>query len=96
MRDDDADRYERTAEAAGMTLSEWARQALREAQRKQSSGDVERKLAALRRAVSYNFPPEPDIDTLLAEMEAGRLAEIEQGLGTRPPTHPPDADADAA
>jgi hypothetical protein len=38
------------------------------------------KLALIRKAAGYNFPAEPDIDTLLAEMEAGRLAEIEAGL----------------
>ncbi len=85
LRDEDMDRYTRTADAAGMTLSEWTRQALREAERRQSSGDVERKLAALRRATSHDFPAEPDIDTLLAEMERGRLAEIEAGTTARPP-----------
>jgi hypothetical protein len=78
--DDDLERYARTADAAGLTLSEWARQALRAAEREMSSGDVEAKLAVIRKAASYNFPAEPDIDTLLAEIEAGRLAEIEAGL----------------
>lgn len=81
MRDDDLDRYARTADAAGMTLSEWVRQALRVAERERSSGDVEAKLAVIRKAADYNFSAEPDIDTLLAEMEAGRLSEIEAGLG---------------
>jgi hypothetical protein len=80
VRDEDMERYERAADAAGVTRSEWVRQALRVAERERSNGDVEAKLAAIRRATSYNFPAEPDIDTLLAEMEAGRLAEIEAGL----------------
>jgi hypothetical protein len=80
LRDSDMERYSRAADAAGLTLSEWVRQALRVAERERSSGDVEAKLALLRKAASYNFPAEPDIDTLLAEMEAGRLAEIEVGL----------------
>jgi len=42
-------------------------------------GDVEAKLAAIRKAASYRFPI-PDIDTLLAEIEASRLAEIEAGM----------------
>jgi hypothetical protein len=80
VRDDDLERYSHAAEAAGTTLSEWVRQALRVAERERSSGDVEAKLALIRKAASYNFPAEPDIDTLLAEMEAGRLVEIEAGL----------------
>jgi hypothetical protein len=80
VRDDELERYARTADAAGVTLSEWVRQALRVAERERSSGDVEAKLALIREAAGYNFPAEPDIDTLLAEMEAGRLAEIEAGL----------------
>ncbi len=80
VRDEDLERYARTADTAGVTLSEWVRQALRVAERERSSGNVEAKLALIRKAASYNFPAEPDIDTLLAEMEAGRLAEIEAGL----------------
>ncbi len=73
--------YERTAKASGLSLSEWVRQALRAAQRETSSGDVEAKLALIRRAASYEIGgSEVDIDTMLAETEAGRLAEIEAGL----------------
>jgi hypothetical protein len=77
--DEDLERYRRTAQAAGINVSEWARQALRVAQREASDGDVEAKLAAIRKAASYRFP-EPDIDTMLAEIEAGRLAAIEAGM----------------
>jgi hypothetical protein len=39
------------------------------------------KRAAIRKAASYRFQErEVDIDTMLAETEAGRLAEIEAGL----------------
>jgi len=79
--DADLTGYERTAKAAGLTLSEWVRQALRAAQRESSDGDVEAKLALIRRAASYEIGgSEVDIDTMLAETEAGRLAEIEAGL----------------
>jgi len=77
--DADLERYARTADAAGLSLSEWARQALRAAEREMSSGDVETKLAVIRKAASYNFPA-ADIDTMLAETEAGYLADIEAGL----------------
>jgi hypothetical protein len=44
-----------------------------------STGDVEAKLAAIRRAAKYRFPIEPDVEKLLTEMETSRLAEIEAG-----------------
>lgn len=78
--DEELERYARTADAVGMSVSEWVRQSLRTAERKVSTGDVEAKLAAIRKAASYNFPVPPEIDTLLAEMESARLAEIEAGM----------------
>jgi hypothetical protein len=79
--DEDLELYARSADAAGLTLSEWARQALRVAERERSSGDVEAKLALIHKATSYETGGEEvDIDTMLAETEAGRLAEIEAGL----------------
>jgi hypothetical protein len=68
VKEDDLQRYERSAQASGQTLSEWARQAMSSAERRTSSGDVEAKLAAIRKAATYRFPV-PDIDTLLAEIE---------------------------
>jgi hypothetical protein len=82
VADTDLERYAHTANAAGLTLSEWARQALRQAERAQSSGDVEAKLAAIRGAASHRAGGhEVDVDTMIAETEAGRLAEIEAGMG---------------
>ncbi|MGH2854013.1 MAG: antitoxin [Solirubrobacteraceae bacterium] len=79
--DTDLTCYERTARAAGVSLSEWVRQALSVAQREASSGDVDAKLAVIRKAASYEIGGrEVDIETMLAETEAGRLAEIEAGL----------------
>jgi len=79
--DDELERYSRTADAVGLTMSEWVRQALRKAERETSSGDVEAKLAAIRKAVSYGTgDQEVDIDTMLAETEAGYLADIEAGI----------------
>lgn len=68
VKEEDLERYERSAQASGQTLSEWARQAMNAAEWHTSSGDVETKLAAIRKAATYNFPV-PDIDTLLAENE---------------------------
>ena len=81
VKDEELERYARTADALGLTMSEWVRQSLRRAEREVSTGDVEAKLAAIRKAASYNFPIPPDVDTLLAEMEAARVAEIESGMG---------------
>lgn len=81
--DADLDRYAKSADSAGLTLSEWARQALRSAEREMSSGDVAAKLAVIRRAVSHETGGrEVDIDTMLGETEAGRLADIEAGLSS--------------
>ena len=80
VKDEELERYARTAEAVGMTMSEWVRQSLRAAEREVSTGDVEAKLAAIRTAASYSFQErEVDIDTMLAETEAARLVEIEAG-----------------
>ncbi len=63
--------YESAARAEGLSLSEWTRRALSAAQRESSSGDVDSKLAAIRRATRCNLTDAPDIDTMLAEIEVG-------------------------
>jgi hypothetical protein len=81
VRDDELAAFEQVATIQGLTLSEWVRQTLRRAQRDTACDDVERKLAAIERALSYrDGPPMPDIDQLLEEMERSRLREIEEGL----------------
>ena len=54
----------------GMTVSEWVRETLREARRKVSDGDAERKLAAIRAADRHAYPT-ADIDQMIAEIERG-------------------------
>jgi hypothetical protein len=61
-----------SARREGLPVSEWVRRALRDARRREPSGDVERKLQALRKAMQYEFPA-PDIDQMLAETEQGYL-----------------------
>jgi hypothetical protein len=39
-------------------------------ERERSSGDVEAKLALIRKAAAYEFPA-PDLETMLAEIEMG-------------------------
>ena len=54
----------------GLTVSEWVREALREARRRVSDGDAERKLAAVRAADRHAYPT-ADIDRMVAEIERG-------------------------
>ena len=61
----------RAANAQGLSISEWVRQALRAARRRQPSGDLDRKFAALHAATRHAFPT-GDIDQILAEIERGR------------------------
>jgi hypothetical protein len=62
--------YRRLATRDGLTLSEWVRQKLRRAARDEPSGDVDRKLAAIRAAARHDFPT-ADIDQMLREIESG-------------------------
>jgi hypothetical protein len=68
VREDDLQRYECSAQASGQTLSEWVRQAMNVAEQRMSNGNVEAKLAAIRKAATCNLPVS-DIDTMLAENE---------------------------
>jgi len=69
---DDAEYRElqRIARSRSVTLSEWARQTLREASRRAPTGQAERKLGAVRAAARHSFPT-ADIDEMLREIEAG-------------------------
>lgn len=71
VADDELEGYTRVARVSGLTLSEWVRQTLRREQREISLGDIESKLEVVRRAASLNLGPETDIETMLAEIEAG-------------------------
>ena len=62
--------YRRLAARDGLTLSEWVRQKLRHAGRREASGGVDRKLAAIRAASRNDFPT-ADIDQMLREIESG-------------------------
>jgi hypothetical protein len=54
----------------GITVSEWVRRSLREASRRQTTGRVDARLAAVRVAADYSFPT-ADIDVMLDEIERG-------------------------
>ena len=70
MDEEEVGRYRRLATRNGVTLSEWVRQKLRLAERNETSGSVDRKLAAIRAAARHDFPT-ADIDQMLREIEAG-------------------------
>jgi hypothetical protein len=58
------------ARRSGLTVSEWARQAMRQARRTTTGRDPSRKLAAIRAATRHSFPS-GEIEAMLAEIEAG-------------------------
>ena len=64
----------RTAKAQRMTVAEWVRQTLRAARRRESSGDVAKKLAAIRAAARHDYPI-ADIDQMNEEIERGYLGD---------------------
>jgi len=70
MDNAELDAIRTAARERGMTVSEWVREALREARRKVSDGDAERKLAAIRAADRHAYPT-ADIDQMVAEINRG-------------------------
>jgi hypothetical protein len=74
LQDPEYREVQRAARSRHMTIAEWVRQALVRARSQESSGNVEKKLAAVRAAVQYNFPA-GDIDSINAEIEQGYLSD---------------------
>lgn len=62
------------AERRRMTVSEWVRQSLRSARRREPVRDRQSKLAVIRAAARHRFPT-ADIDTMLEEIESGYSVE---------------------
>jgi hypothetical protein len=61
---------QRAARARRVTVAEWVRQALRLARRQEPTGDLDRKLAAVRAGARHAFPS-GDIEQMLDEIERG-------------------------
>ena len=74
LQDPEYREIQRAARSRQMSIAEWVRQALALARRREPLGDVEKKLAAIRAAAKHEFPT-GDIDTMLAEIERGYLAD---------------------
>jgi hypothetical protein len=70
LGDDEYREIEAVARAKRLTVSEWARQALRWARRREPLTGSDRKLATIRSAVRHEFPTD-DIDTMLEQIEHG-------------------------
>ena len=58
------------ARRSGLTVSEWVRQAMRQARRTATDRDPARKLAVIRAAAQHSFPT-ADIERMLEEIESG-------------------------
>jgi hypothetical protein len=70
LQDPEYREVQRAARSRHMSIAEWVRQALTQAHRQEPRGDIEKKLAAIRRAVKYESPT-GDIEQMLAEIESG-------------------------
>jgi hypothetical protein len=72
LQDPEYREIQRVARSRRMSIAEWVRQALAVARRQEPLGNVSQKLEAIRAAARHSFPT-ADIDTMLAEIEAGYL-----------------------
>lgn len=70
LGDDEYREIEEIARRRRLTVSEWVRQTLRYAGRREPLAASERKLAALKAALRHEFPT-GDIDDVLAQIESG-------------------------
>lgn len=61
---------QRSARSRRMSTAAWVREALAQARRRETAGDVEKKLQAVREAARHDFPT-ADIETMLSEIERG-------------------------
>lgn len=75
LEDTEMHELQEAARRHGVPLSEWVRRTLRDAQRRDSRGDMDAKLRAVRAAVKHSFPT-ADIDEMLAEIERGYGASV--------------------
>ena len=74
LADRDYKDIQRLAKAKNLSIAEWVRQALDAARRRQPTGDVARKIDAIRAAAKHDFPT-ADIDQMNAEIVRGYTSE---------------------
>lgn len=70
LQDPEYREIQRVARSRHMSIAEWVRQALELARRREPLGSVGKKLEIIRAAAQHQYPV-GDIDTMLAEIEAG-------------------------
>ena len=70
LDEEELEEVRRQAREEKMTVAEWVRRSLRTAGRQNASGDVRRKLEAIRAAARHSFPV-GNIEEMLAEIEGG-------------------------
>ena len=70
LQDPEYREIRRVARSRHMSIAEWVRQALELARRREPSGSVGKKLEIIHVAAQHQYPV-GDIDTMLAEIEAG-------------------------
>jgi hypothetical protein len=70
LQDPEYREIQRVARSRRMSIAEWVRQALVLARRQEPLGSVAQKLEAIRAAAQHSYPA-ADIETMLAEIEAG-------------------------
>jgi hypothetical protein len=73
LKDPEYREIQRVARSRHMSLAEWVRQALEAARREEPAGSLTRKLETIRTAVQHEYPA-GDLDTMLADIEAGYLS----------------------
>lgn len=71
--DDELEVFRAAARAEHLTLSDWVRQALRDVAAERSTAKPDERIEAIRRAATHAFPA-PDVEQMLAEIEAGYSA----------------------
>jgi hypothetical protein len=72
LTDEEYEELRLVSSSAGVTVSEWVRQALRMMRRDRSLLESGGKIEAVRTAAKHEFPV-GDIDTMLDEIESGYL-----------------------
>jgi hypothetical protein len=70
LRDPEYREIRRSARSRHMTIAEWVRQQLASACRQEPIRAIDKKLDVLRAAMRHEFPV-AELDTMLAEIEAG-------------------------
>ncbi len=73
LQDSEYREIQRAARSRHMSIAEWVRQALSLARRSEPLGSVGKKLEIIRTAARHQYPV-ADIDSMLAEIEAGYIS----------------------